>query len=78
MFQNPSTHSNLQYEAFHRAPSPFLNPEQAYGSMESTTPLSASAPSPIFMPPQVIRYHHRHHSSVASAPVQCKSEDTEF
>ena len=70
--QSYASHSGLRYEAYQRAPSPFLNPDQAYGPMESTTPLSSSAPSPVFMPPQMIRAHHRHHSSVASAPVHVK------
>ncbi|RYP07775.1 hypothetical protein DL765_009019 [Monosporascus sp. GIB2] len=79
MLQNPGAPSTLQYDAFHRAPSPFLNPGQAYGdSFESTTQLSASAPSPAFMPPpHMCRSHHRHHSSVASAPVPSQTEDSE-
>ncbi|RYP07060.1 hypothetical protein DL764_002751 [Monosporascus ibericus] len=80
MLQNRGGPSNLQYDACRRAPSPFLSPGQAYGgSFEPTAPLSASAPSPAFMPPpHMYRSHHRHHSSVASAPVPGQTDDSEL
>lgn len=65
--------SNPTYET---TPSPFLEAHQwpTTGYSESTTPLSVSAPSPVFMPsPQFM--HHRHTSSVSSAPVHYKREE---
>ncbi|XXH00198.1 hypothetical protein Hte_006540 [Hypoxylon texense] len=71
-------HSALHSPAFHNTPSPFLNPEQWHGApMESTTPLSLSAPSPNFLSSHTFQHHHRQNSSISSAPVHVKREHEE-
>jgi hypothetical protein len=69
--QNPMAATYTPLDAYSRAPSPFLNPEQMHGTPTpgSTTPLTLPANSPVFLPPPMFQtHHHRHSSSMSSGP----------